>query len=220
MSLAKFAPPTGVEGPAPNTLSRSQAASRLGIAMGAIDKLVAAHIFELPICAELVERLQQRSYLTVLEGEATVLRTDACKPAHPGDDRPEIGFSTKHSDTKLEQTSLRWWRSNPARVLDNELLTVTVATIPVAVYQIDGVEGEKRYPGESRSRFHYTGSLLHRVHPGVLDLPLSPGVPARYRDQVRQIMSSRIKVVSGGPIGYLGANPSNDTDAPIEGEDR
>lgn len=205
MPLAKFALPTGTYEPPPDTLTRSQAASRLGIAMGAVDKLVAAHVLALPIRSDIVERIERRSYLVAEEGELTVLRTDARKPAYPGEDREWIGFSTEHSDIELEQTSLRWWRSDPDRLIDNELFAVTIASVPVAVYKIDGVEDKRVRRGEDRPRYHYRGILLHRSHPGMSDLPLSPAVPVRYQDQVCQIMSSRIKVVSGGPIGYLGA---------------
>ena len=90
-------------------------------------------------------------------------------------------------------------------MIDNELFVVTVATVPVAVYKIEGVENEQVRPGEDKPRFHYRGTLLHRVYPGLVDRPLSPAVPVQYKDRVRQIMSSRIKVVSGGPIGYLNA---------------
>lgn len=205
MSLAKFALPAEVHEPASDALTRSQAASRLGIAMGAVDKLVAGNVLSLPIRSDLVERIESRSYLVAEEGELTVLRTDARKPAYPGEDREWIGFSTEHTDWELEQTSLRWWRSDPRRVIDNELFAVTIASVPVAVYKIDGVEDEHVRPGEDRPRYHYRGTLLHRSHPGMSDLPLSPAVPVQYQDQVRQIMSSRIKVVSGGPIGYLGS---------------
>lgn len=205
MALAKFAPPTRVDEPEPDILTRGQAASRLGIAMGAVDKLIAARVLETSIRAEVVERLERRSYLVVEAGELTVLRTDARKPAYPGEDRRWIGFSTEHSPEELDATSLRWWRSHPRRVIDNELFVVTVATVPVAVYRIEGVEDEQVRPGEDNPRFHYSGTLLHRVYPGLVDRPLSPSVPVQYKDRVRQIMSSRIKVVSGGPIGYLNA---------------
>lgn len=211
MPLAKFAPPTRAYEPAPDTLTRSQAASRLGIAMGAVDKLVSAHVLALPIRSDVVERIERRGYLVAEEGELTVLRTDARKPAYPSEDRKWIGFSTGHSDIELEQTSLRWWRSDPRRVIGNELFAVTIASVPVAVYKIDGVEDERVRRGEDRPRFHYRGILLHRSHPGMPDLPLSPAVPVRYRDQVRQIMSSRIKVLSGGPIAYLGSPAAAET---------
>lgn len=217
MPLAKFALPMGVHEPAPDTLTRSQAASRLGIAMGAVDKLVAAHVLTLPIRSDVVERIERRSYLVAEEGELTVLRTDARKPAYPGEDRKWIGFSTEHTDWEMEQTSLRWWRSDPRRVIDNELFAVTIASVPVAVYKIDGVEAELVRRGEDRPRFHYRGTLLHRSHPGMSDLQLSPAVPVQYQDQVRQIMSSRIKVVSGGPIGYLGVDSSNAFAGAVEG---
>ncbi|OZC42480.1 hypothetical protein CH286_25255 [Rhodococcus sp. WWJCD1] len=191
--------------PVPDILTRGQTSSRLNIAMGAVDKLLAARVLENPIRLEVVERLERRSYLVVEEGELTVLRTDARKRAYPGEDRPWIGFSTEHSNEELDATSLRWWRSYPRRVIDNELFVVTVATVPVAVYKIEDVESEQVRSGEDKPRFHYSGTLLHRVYPGLVDRALSPAVPVQYKDRVRQIMSSRIKVVSGGPIGYLNA---------------
>ncbi|WP_148046169.1 hypothetical protein [Nocardioides marmoriginsengisoli] len=74
-----------------------------------------------------------------------MLRTDARAPAdrdkYPDDPRNWMGFNVEHSDEELEAASLRWWRSDPRRVVDNELFAVTVATFPVAVYRILGTAG-------------------------------------------------------------------------------
>ncbi|MBM0255565.1 hypothetical protein [Micromonospora sp. 4G55] len=201
MSLPTFAPhPTPATPTA--TLTRAQAAGRLGLHPGGVDKLVRAGIFELPITGALVNELAARQRLRVTVGELTVLRTDARADAYPGEDRQFIGFHVDHTDDELEQTSLRWWRSDPARILDNVLLAVTVATIPVAVYRITGRVGEKYRDGEEAPRHHYAGQLIARVHPG-MRRTYPQRTPAHLRDLAKQIMNSRVAVASGGPIGYL-----------------
>lgn len=132
------------------TLTRTQAASRLGINGPAIDKLVGAHVLSLPILASEVDALAGRELLQVKTGELTVLRTDVRAAADPDrqpphDRRKFIGFDVAHTNEELEASSLRWWRCDPARVVDNALFAVTIASFPVAVYEIrNGADTHQR----------------------------------------------------------------------------
>jgi hypothetical protein len=204
MPLPTFAP-TKAE-PKYETLSRTVAAARLEIHVAHVDKMLRAEMLPLPITAASVDELLGRPKLRVMEGELTVLRTDARRPAdstkYPHDGRRWMGFHVDHTDAELAETSLRWWRSDPSRVEDNELFVVTVATFPVAVYRITGQEKSFTPRDEDSPRQHYNGKLLARVGRGMVPGPREP-MPGYLRPLVHQIMSSRISVNSGGPIGYL-----------------
>lgn len=205
MALATLAPATHPQTRAA-TLNRTQAASRLGMNGPGVDKLVRAGLLTLPIKASAIADLQDRPRLQITAGEITVLRTDArteCDPLlYPMDQRQWMGFHVQHTDAELEASSLRWWRCDPHRVVDNELLVVTVATFPVALFRIlEHVDSIVR-PDEPRPRHKFSGELLGRVYPDMAqDLPL--GTPGHLREMAKQIMNSRISVNSGGPIGYL-----------------
>jgi hypothetical protein len=188
------------------TLSRTAAAARLELHVAHVDKMVRSGMLPLPITAAAVDRLLGRPKLRVVAGELTVLRTDARKTAdrakYPGDRRRWMGFHVDHTDAELDETSLRWWRSDPVRVLDNELFAVTVANFPVAVYRISGVEDSYTRSDEDSPRQHYAGQLLARISPAMVASRREP-MPGHLRPLVNQIMASRITVASGGPIGYL-----------------
>ncbi|MEU4607642.1 hypothetical protein AB0F43_32045 [Kribbella sp. NPDC023972] len=210
MPLPTFVP---AENPHPRAriLNRTQTAARLGINGPGVDKLVRAGMLSVPIELEEVERLAGRPRLQVAAGELTVLRTDAraeADPAkHPHDTRKWIGFHVQHSDDELADSSLRWWRSVPERVIDNTLFAVTVATLPVAVYAISSPKvASFQYPGEPFVRHHYAGQLLARAHPRMV-VTYPQDTRDDLRDLARQIMNSTIRVDSGGPIGYLEPAP-------------
>jgi hypothetical protein len=204
MPLPTFAPPA-TPTPRPDTLTRTQAASRLELNPAGVDKLVRAGILSTPIKAAEVEQLTGRERLQVTSGALTVLRTDAREEAdrekYPDDPRRWMGFDVEHSDEDLQAASLRR-RSDPAKVLDNELFVVTVATFPVAVYRILKRTDSVTRTDEDTPRHHYAGQLLARVHPG-MSVTYRHDTPGHLRLMARQIMNSRIVVSSGGPIGYL-----------------
>jgi hypothetical protein len=197
------APPTA----RPATVTRTRAAARLGLHPAGVDMLVHAGIFHQPMLAADVSRLAARPYLRVSGGELTVLRTSARAPGYVGEDRAYTGFHADHTDAELEETSLRWWKSDPGRVLDNELFVVTLSTFPVAVYRIAAHVASKVREGEVESHHHYAGQLLARVHPQLTPV-FSQAAPAHLHRLARQIMASRIAVPSGGRIGYLEAVPA------------
>jgi hypothetical protein len=190
------------------TVTRTHAARRLGLHPAGVDMLVHAGIFRLPLRATTVGQLAARPCLQVADGELTVLRTSARAAGYPGDDRACVGFHAEHTDAELEETSLRWWKSDPGRVLDNELFVVTVSTFPVAVYRIVGHVASRVREGEVEFHHHYAGQLLARVHPDLAPV-FSPATPAPLHRLARQVMDSRIVVASGGRIGYLGSATSS-----------
>lgn len=182
------------------TLKRNEAAARLGIARGSLDKLISAGILPIPVPTAQIEALASRPWLRVREGELTVLRTGARADAYPGEGRQYIGFHVDHTPAELEATSLRWWRCDPARVMRNELFAVTISTIPVAVYRITAVDDQMYRDDEDKPRFRYAGELLSMWPSQQIRKGTSYNGLATL---VQQIMSSRIAVSSGGPIGYL-----------------
>lgn len=201
------------------------AAMRIGVARRAVDKLTATGVLPSPLTEAAVNNLAVRPLLQVTSGELTVLRTDSSKPAADEPDRDLIGFDLSHDDPTLEETSLRWWRSEPDRVLANRLFAVTVGTVPVAVYEIL-THLDTVHSGERQLRHRYGGTLLARLVPkdsstGTALLDASADAPFRtvtpmhdlqehpLLDRAAQIMRSRIVVDSGGPVGYLEPTQSN-----------
>lgn len=203
---------SGVSGGKPALLVKpAVAAARLGVSRGSFDKLVASGLLPSPTPADYVDALAARPQLQVVDGELTVLRTAARAEAYDAD-RDWIGFHVGHTDGELEATSLRWWRSDADKVLDNRLYAVTVATIPVAVYEITGVFDTEQRITETGPRYHYSGRLLARlIEAAGVDRSVDDLVSVRIDDddelyeRTCQIMASRIAVHSGGPIGYLEA---------------
>ena len=80
MPLPTFAPPA-TPTPRTDTLTRTQAASRLELKPAGVDKLVRAGILSTPIKAAEVEQLTGRDRLQVTLGALPVLRTDAREKA-------------------------------------------------------------------------------------------------------------------------------------------
>lgn len=204
MTIPSFAA-ADVPTKAPQTLTRPQAARRLGVHVAAIDKLIASGVLCVPISSAALIEIAARPLLQVVDGELTVLRTNSrTEVSQPGGDRRWIGFHVDHSDPQLDETSLAWWRSEPDRVVSNELLAVCVAAVPVAVYRITGHEDEIRLPDEDTPRHRYAGQLLARLRGGGMHADIRQNTPGHLRARAQQIMDSRVLVKSGGPIGYLG----------------
>ena len=203
MALPEFAP---AEVPfTDRKLTRTQVAARLGVHLAAVDKMIRADMIQHPFLESAIRRIEGRKRLQVVEGELTVLRTDARERARAGEDREFIGFHTEHTDDQLEETSLRWWRSDPERVLDNQLFAVTVGTYPVALYLLTERAGTITRDDEDVPRHHYTGRLLARVTPG-MNVSIQKDIPGYLKQRAEQLMNSRIVVSSGGPVGYLGVD--------------
>ncbi|MEV6096218.1 hypothetical protein [Nocardia sp. NPDC051981] len=184
---------------ATRSMNINAAAAALKISRASFEKLIACGMVPTPIDADLIGLLASRPRLVVTAGELTVLRTAARSAAHESD-RDWIGFDVGFSVVDMTAAALRWWRCDPDRVLDNELFAVTVATIPVAVYAVTALEDTIQEPGEAETRHRFAGDLLARWGE-----PVAQGIAPRLKERVEQMMSSRISVSSGGPIGYLNA---------------
>ena len=197
--------------PARVTITRSQAAARLGMAPAGVDKLIRAGLLTVPLEAATVDELAARRFLKVVDGELTVLRTDAQGDADPsryaGDNRRFVGFGVGMDPEDRDAANLRWWRSDPARVLDNQLFAVTVATFPGVVYDLGATTGSIQRPGEDFLRYRYSGRALAWLSDGLV-VHYAPGIPGHLRTRAAEIMASRIHAPSGGPIAYLGPDPS------------
>lgn len=220
MPVPTFQHPSGTPTPEPLIMVKpAVAAARLGISRASFDKLRESEILPRPTPAEHVDLIAARPSLRVTTGELTVLRTAARATAYDAD-RQWIGYHVDHTDSELDAACLRWWRADADKVVDNRLYAVTVATVPVAVYEITGVEDSHQRMEESGMRYHFTGRLLARLggqrhRPHVLAEYTYPGPSIDDLTSIRvdaadplyepthQIMSSRITVASGGPIGYL-----------------
>ena len=177
----------------------------LGVDDSAARKLLRSGTLPEPTPASTLAPLRGWPMLTVSEGALTVLRTDARKASvdrHPQDVRRWIGFHVEHTDTELAESSLRWWRSNPETTVDNQLFAVVVAEFPVALYLIDKHFNSMIREDEIRPRHQFEGRLLARITPG-LSVRYTEGLPDWLVVPCRQVMTSRIQLVSGGPIGYL-----------------
>lgn len=209
-------------------ITRHAAATALGVNSASLTTLINTGILAEPLTRESVQSLAHRGWLSAAAGELTVLRVGELASSNGDLTRPSIGFSLDLSDADLEAAVLRWWRSNPDRILRNQLFAVTVRTIPVALYQITGVAngGVPIIDDQGHARYHYEGTLLARlVNRSTLSLGevrraassvisgaattdtfVIVGDTSRdnpYATAIKQIMHSRIVVKSGGPIGYL-----------------
>lgn len=204
MPLPQFAATTPTR--SRQNLSRNEAAQRMGISRNNFDKLIDAGLVAEPLAETVIDDLAGRAHLVAIAGELTVLRT-AARDAAYDEDRVWIGFHLGHTDTELTETSLRWWRADPDRIINNQLYAVTIATIPVAAYRITEVTGQR--PDGTKTRYHFAGELLARLTADHNDTPtIDYRITADHGlyQHVKQIMTSRITVNSGGPIGYLTAD--------------
>lgn len=196
------------------------AALRIGVGRRAIDKLTACGVLPTPLTEEAVANLASRPLLQVVTDELTVLRTDAAQPAPSDDGRDQIGFDLGFDDATVDETSLAWWRSEPDRVLTNVLFTVTVGTVPVAVYEVL-LHCDTVATGQRQLRHAYAGTLLARLvrtnsrpqaqvllpsNAGDTFTTITPLLDPEQHpllEHAAQIMATRVVVDSGGPIGYL-----------------
>ena len=171
-----------------------------------VDQLVRAGVLENPLAISGVEHLASRPQLQVTSGELTVLRAKARQPADPRlwpeDPRPYVGFHAEHSDRELDETTLRWWRSDPRRVIDNELFACTVSGFVMAVYLITDLAATLVTTARQASHHHYLGQLLGRVHAADPAGRTTGAVPERLRARVELLLRSRVAIRAGNSIAY------------------
>ncbi|WP_336794204.1 hypothetical protein [Gordonia malaquae] len=211
----------------PETITRHAAAVQLGITHKSLSMLITAGILTEPLLRADVDALAARDRLVGRSGELTVLRIGALTPASdPG--RQFIGFAADIDDQQLADATLGMWRANPERVIGNRLYAVAMRTIPVALFAITGCPNidAPLVDDSGKLRYRFDGELLARIEPaaGRPGQPTSTAentidghgvVPSSfwvrstvdasspYRAAVEAIMTSRIAVDSGGPVGYL-----------------
>lgn len=179
-------------------LTRGQAASMLSISPAGVDKLLRAEMLPTPIPRDLVESWRGRTELVVKDGALTVLRADSITPATEDPERPYMGYATHMTDIEMTLASLRWWRTDPDTILDNELFVGTISTIPYALWRITknvGTRGSGTY-----ARHAFAGQLIARGYPNT-HVPMTKDPDLI--QAARMIFGSRIYTESGGPIAYL-----------------
>ena len=200
-------------------MRRHDAAAQLNISYERLVKLIGAGLIPEPIPTLTIRSLAGRPFLAAHGGELTVLRTGARTAANDSTNRPHIGAHIDYDNPELDATALGWWRSDPERVLRNRLFVETVSTYPFAVWDIDEHLGSR---GEDTDlRHHYAGQLLARLRNRDNPIPDDEAIIFAMADEqtvvtsptalqrsplvaaAQKIMTSRIRVDSGGPIGYL-----------------
>lgn len=203
------------------TMAPAAAAVALGLSRASLDKILGAGLLPTPIPADAVGRLAARPWLAVARGELTVLRTTTRREApEEAPPRDYIGFDVSMTDDELEAASLRWWRGESVRMLDNEIFATTLGTFPVAVHALTGIVDSVRNGRELRH--HFAGELLARVESREavvkagrqgaivesftdLDWVITAPQPRHHPllGRALTIMRARVSASSGGPIGYL-----------------
>lgn len=197
-------------------ITPAAAAARLGLDERTLAKLTDAHL--LPLMSHAVESMARRPWLQLVQGEITVLRTSPKCPAPEEDARDMIGFDLADDDHTIHECCLRWWRCNRKRVRRNGLFAVTVATVPVAIFEI--TEHLETIGSRTDQRHAFAGQLLARIIARDQMIHYSPAQvlvnladddflavatqphPRLLQRVLTTIMGCRISSNSGGPIAY------------------
>lgn len=213
-------------------ITKQVAAYRLGVPYSHLaDKFIRTQLIHdsKTLMATEVDALAERPFLQAVEGELTVLRAPGKKRDDNGD---LVGLSIEDTNDELERVTLGWWRGNADRVLHNRLFAVTVGGLPAVLWELTGIRSDSLIRG-TEVRYQYSGNMLARVQRRdrvgeeyetedkiLFDDPRlghCTTFDARYvkkrsklYEAVSMIMSHRIRVDSGGPIGYL--TPSGEED--------
>ena len=182
-----------------DSLSRNQAASLLGVSLATVDKLVSSQYLP-ALTSSAVLTLAATPYVSVTAGVLPVLRTASAQPANDG--RAFMGDAAYLTDTQFQEANAGWWRSDSDAITGAGVLAVSIGSFITGVLRVHGVADLVSRP--QGTRHFYKTTLVGRV--GVL------GVPDTYRvnsmeptsaDLARQLLGSRTRTVSGGPIAYL-----------------
>ncbi|WP_274036586.1 hypothetical protein [Streptomyces sp. MMBL 11-1] len=190
-----------------STLSRSEAASMLGVSVNTLAKLLDSGF--LPgLNASWVTALLEAPEVKVTEGVLPVLRTGSpAVPSLEGDTREVIGAGADMDDAQFLEASRQWWRCDADVIVLSGVLPVAVAGWVVGVLTIHGTQETRRFArGEVRHAFAAeiagrVGTLVDKQSyelvtkdPAVADLTVS-------------LLGARVQnAVSGGPIAYLAAS--------------
>ncbi|MFK0063405.1 hypothetical protein ACIQTN_29770 [Streptomyces werraensis] len=187
-----------------SVLSRSEAASLLGVSVNTVAKLLDSGF--LPgLEAVRVTALSGAPQVQVSAGVLPVLRTGAPGvPSREGDDREVIGAGASMTDRQFLEGARQWWRCDAATVTSAGVLAIAVAGWVVGVLSVKGVQETRAWkPGEVRHSF--VAEIAGRV--GTLDdrqsYRVMTSVP-ELAEVTARLLGARVQgAVSGGPIAYL-----------------
>lgn len=190
-----------------SVLSRSEAASTLGVSVNTLAKLLDSGF--LPgLNTSWVTELLEAPEVRVIEGVLPVLRTGSpAVPSLEGDTREVIGAGTDMNDAQFLEASRQWWRCDADVIESAGVLPVAVAGWVVGVLTIHGVEETRRLArGEVRHAFAAkvagrVGTLVDKQSYALVTK--DPAVA----DLTVRLLGARVQhAVSGGPIAYLTAS--------------
>ncbi|MGX1301398.1 hypothetical protein RKD35_002886 [Streptomyces albogriseolus] len=187
-----------------SVLSRSEAASLLGVSVNTVAKLLDSGF--LPgLEAVQVTALSRAPQVQVTEGVLPVLRTGApAAPSREGDTRETIGAGAGMADVPFLEGARQWWRCDADTIVSARVLPVAVAGWVVGVLAVHGVQETRRFArGEVRHSF--AAEIAGRV--GTLDdrqsYRVMTSVP-ELAEVTARLLGARVQgAVSGGPIAYL-----------------
>lgn len=181
------------------TVTVTTAAKMLGITTDAANRLIDAEVLDPRPTLEQVSVLMHTPDLEVLTGELPVLRVGGKSDFRPGRVRPRLGAWASATDGELADTTLGWWRIDSERVVEAGYLLITVAYLPMVLWQIDGVADRRG------GRVRFDGRLLARqVSPPAGNVSALTFHDAP--DFAHTLMRSWVRTVSGGPVAYLPAD--------------
>ncbi|MEU7649244.1 hypothetical protein [Streptomyces huasconensis] len=186
-----------------SVLSRSEAASVLGISVNTLAKLLDSGFLP-SLEVTRVTALLQAPQVRVMEGVLPVLRTGIpAVPSREGDTREVIGAGARMDDASFLEASRQWWRCDPDAIVSAGVLPVAVGGWVVGVLTVHGVEKTWRLArGEVRHSF--VAKVVGRV--------VTLGDKRSHRlmaedetvaELTFKLLGSRVRAVSGGPIAYL-----------------
>ncbi|WP_331750850.1 helix-turn-helix domain-containing protein (plasmid) [Streptomyces globisporus] len=187
-------------------LSRSEAASMLGVSVNTLAKLLDSGF--LPgLNASWVTTLLEAPEVRVTEGVLPVLRTGSpAVPSLEGDTREAIGAGADMDDAQFLEASRQWWRCDADVIVAAGVLPVAVAGWVVGVLTIHGVQETRRLArGEVRHAFaaEVAGRVGTLVDKRSYELMTKDPAVA---DLTARLLGARVQhAVSGGPIAYLAA---------------
>lgn len=182
-------------------LTHARIASTLGISVPGVRKLVDAAVLSQPASPAMVAEFATRPRLGISDGEITVLRTGPAEEVFDPE-RRFMGYDASMTDQEANRATTRWWRCDPDRVLSAGLFLVTISTIPVAVFEVNGLLDTLGHGTEVRHALD--ARLLARFDATAGHTTFREPSDRITAEDMTTIMGSRVYTTSGGPVAYLG----------------